>query len=58
MSGLNKHIVSDSKTLATDSLQGLVYANPNLRFDEANRVVYRAKLAEDQVHIVSGGGEL
>jgi len=51
-----KHIVADAKSLVIDSLTGLVYSNPTLRLDVANKVVYRAKLAEDQVHIVSGGG--
>jgi len=51
-----KHIVADTQSLVTDSLSGLVYGNPTLALDLENKVIYRAKLAQDQVHIVSGGG--
>ena len=51
-----KHFVNDAKTIVLDSLSGLVYANPALALDKENRVVYRANLDTNQVHVICGGG--
>lgn len=49
----SKHFVNDPKTLVKESLQGLAYANPRVQFDPEYRVLYRKKVDENQVHVVS-----
>lgn len=49
----SKHFVNDPKTLVKESLQGLAYANPRVKFDPEYRVLYRKDVNPDQVHIIS-----
>lgn len=54
-----KHFVTDPKTLVRDSLQGLVLANPHLRLDDKEKIVFTqdlASLRSHQVTLFCGGG--
>lgn len=49
----SKHFVNEPKTLVKESLQGLTYANPNVKFDPEYRVLYRKNVDPNKVHIIS-----
>ncbi|GAA5798076.1 hypothetical protein HPULCUR_003476 [Helicostylum pulchrum] len=54
-----KHIINTPETLVSESIQGLCYANPNLRILEKDKVIYYSQvkdMASNQVTLVSGGG--
>ncbi|KAI8368136.1 Dak1 domain-containing protein [Radiomyces spectabilis] len=56
---LAKHIINDADTLVEESIQGLCYAYPHLRYLEKEKVVYSAnvdEVAAKQVTLVAGGG--
>jgi len=57
---MEKHIVNDPRTLALESLRGLVTSHPDLDFEETYRIVKRgpktAKSISQKVQLVSGGG--
>ncbi|KAI9639780.1 putative dihydroxyacetone kinase 1 [Dioszegia hungarica] len=52
----HKHVLNTPQTLVVDSLKGLVALNPNIKLDEAQRVIYRPTGAEPRVTLLSGGG--
>jgi dihydroxyacetone kinase len=47
-----KHVLNDSRELVNESLLGLARLNPNIRIDEANRVVLLSKVPKDRVALV------
>ncbi|HEY9522772.1 MAG TPA: dihydroxyacetone kinase subunit DhaK [Thermopolyspora sp.] len=52
-----KKLINDVGTIVTDALTGMAAANPGLRVDIANRIVYRASgPRQGKVGLVSGGG--
>ncbi|KAI8140813.1 Dak1 domain-containing protein [Fennellomyces sp. T-0311] len=54
-----KHIVNDPNDVVAESIQGLCYANPHLRWIPSERVVCRAdveSVAQNQVTLIAGGG--
>ncbi|KAG2233203.1 Dak1 domain-containing protein [Thamnidium elegans] len=54
-----KHIINTPETLVSESIQGLCYANPNVRILEKDKVIYYSQvkdMALNQVTLVSGGG--
>ncbi|CAO3634674.1 unnamed protein product [Cunninghamella blakesleeana] len=54
-----KHFLNDPTTLVSDSIQGLCYANPHLRWLPEQKVVYDSnieKIANQQVTLIAGGG--
>ncbi|PKS09797.1 hypothetical protein jhhlp_004419 [Lomentospora prolificans] len=52
-----KHFINDPTHLVNSALRSLVYTNPSLALDPANKIVYRRpSYAPRQVSIVSGGG--
>ncbi|KAI7856764.1 dihydroxyacetone kinase [Circinella umbellata] len=56
---LAKHLVNDQENLVSESIQGLCYANPHLRWIPSERVVCRAdveSVAQNQVTLIAGGG--
>jgi dihydroxyacetone kinase len=57
---MDKHIVNDARTLATESLRGLVASWSDLEFEETYRIVKRgskiARSISKKVQIISGGG--
>lgn len=57
---MNKHVVNDPRTLALDSLRGLVTSHPDLELDETYRIVKRgsgtSRPISEKVQLVSGGG--
>ncbi|WVR05765.1 dihydroxyacetone kinase [Kwoniella sp. DSM 27419] len=55
MAPAHKHLLNDPSTLVVDSLKGLVQLNPNIKFDEGQRVIY-APPAKQRVALLSGGG--
>ncbi|KAF9931675.1 Dihydroxyacetone kinase 2 [Linnemannia zychae] len=59
MSANDKHLVAGPANLVKDSLQGLLYANPQLALDSEQKVVYMKDLAtrrEHHVTLLCGGG--
>ncbi|KAI9266460.1 Dak1 domain-containing protein [Phascolomyces articulosus] len=56
---MTKHIVNDPENLVSESIQGLCYANPHLRWISSERIVCRADVetvAQNQVTLIAGGG--
>ncbi|KAG5918199.1 hypothetical protein E4U42_006953, partial [Claviceps africana] len=51
-----RHLFPSPDGLVNKALRGIISYNPNLRLDEANRVVYDASHDRTKVSIVSGGG--
>ncbi|ODO07331.1 dihydroxyacetone kinase [Cryptococcus wingfieldii CBS 7118] len=54
MAPAHKHLLNTPQTLVVDSLKGLATVNPNVKLDEAQRVIYTP--ASDRVALLSGGG--
>ncbi|WWC66556.1 dihydroxyacetone kinase [Kwoniella pini CBS 10737] len=55
MAPQHKHLLNNPATLVVDSLKGLVNNNPNVKFDEAQRVIYTPSNGS-RVSLLSGGG--
>lgn len=55
---MDKHIVNDPRSLALESLYGLVLSTPSLSLDEQYRVITRSLPTpiSDKVQLISGGG--
>ncbi|KAI8077684.1 dihydroxyacetone kinase [Halteromyces radiatus] len=54
-----KHFLNDPTTLVSDSIRGLCYSQPHLRYLPQQNVVYDSKvrqIAKQQVTLVAGGG--
>ncbi|KAF7723851.1 hypothetical protein EC973_001576 [Apophysomyces ossiformis] len=54
-----KHLLNEPETLVSESLQGLCYAHPHLRWIQEEKVVYATHvdtLRANQVTLVAGGG--
>lgn len=47
-----KHVVNEPRELVNEALRGLVRINPNIRVDEANRVVLLNEVPQDRVALV------
>ncbi|WVQ71012.1 dihydroxyacetone kinase [Cryptococcus sp. DSM 104548] len=54
MAPAHKHLLNTPQTLVVDSLKGLATLNPEVKLDEAQRVIYTP--ASDRVALLSGGG--
>ncbi|OWZ54727.1 dihydroxyacetone kinase [Cryptococcus neoformans c45] len=55
MAPAQKHLLNTPQTLVVDSLKGLATLNPNVKLDEAQRVIYTPP-TESKVALLSGGG--
>ncbi|WVW82122.1 dihydroxyacetone kinase [Kwoniella bestiolae CBS 10118] len=55
MAPQHKHLLNNPATLVVDSLKGLVNLNPNIKFDEGQRVIYTPP-TQPRVALLSGGG--
>ncbi|WWC86097.1 dihydroxyacetone kinase [Kwoniella dendrophila CBS 6074] len=55
MAPQHKHLLNNPATLVVDSLKGLVNNNPNIKFDEGQRVIYKPS-TKSRVSLLSGGG--
>ncbi|WWC58427.1 dihydroxyacetone kinase [Kwoniella dejecticola CBS 10117] len=55
MAPQHKHLLNNPATLVVDSLKGLVNNNPNIKFDEGQRVIYTPP-TKPRVALLSGGG--
>ncbi|KAI7873811.1 dihydroxyacetone kinase 1 [Lichtheimia hyalospora FSU 10163] len=56
---ISKHILNDPKTIVEESIQGLCYSNPHLRWVPEEKVVVCAdveSIAQRQVTLIAGGG--
>ncbi|MBW0486208.1 hypothetical protein O181_025923 [Austropuccinia psidii MF-1] len=56
MSNHKSKLITDSKTLVNDSLQGLAYLNPHLELDQANRIISLKEPNPTRCHLLCGGG--
>ncbi|OCF45289.1 dihydroxyacetone kinase [Kwoniella heveanensis CBS 569] len=57
MAPAQKHLLNDASTLVVDSLKGLAQLNPNVKFDEGQRVIYTPPSSNSsRVALLSGGG--
>ncbi|WWC99517.1 dihydroxyacetone kinase [Kwoniella sp. B9012] len=55
MAPQHKHLLNNPATLVVDSLKGLVNLNPEVKFDEGQRVIYTPP-SKPRVALLSGGG--
>ena len=51
-----KKIINHVDTIVTEMCHGMVLANPDLIFDEENRIIRKKNLNPDKVTLISGGG--
>ncbi|KAI5120375.1 hypothetical protein M0805_006897 [Coniferiporia weirii] len=56
MLGSDKHFLNTPASLVVESLRGLCAANPNVRLDETNKVLYQADHDQTKVAVICGGG--
>ncbi|KAF8906238.1 Dak1 domain-containing protein [Gymnopilus junonius] len=56
MSVQSKHLLNSPSTLVVDSLKGLCAVNPQLAFDELNKIVYVKTHDRSKVALMCGGG--
>lgn len=52
---MNKKLINNPDSVVTEMLRGLVFAKPDLSYNEEQQVIYRAKKS-GKVGVISGGG--
>ncbi|KAH8108337.1 dihydroxyacetone kinase [Phellopilus nigrolimitatus] len=56
MLGSDKHFLNTPASLVTDSLKGLCAANPAVKLDATNKVLYQIEPDRSKVAVICGGG--
>ncbi|PAK21631.1 dihydroxyacetone kinase subunit DhaK [Mycoplasmopsis agassizii] len=51
-----KKLINKSENIVREMLEGIAFANPDVKVDYENQVVYKKNLNKDKVTLISGGG--